>query len=91
MNIKTIVNDATSTRDITGLSPKHLECLANILQACRMGGAMLSEMNPQEAREYFQSFNPGQDLSDEELKLNLDKELEAATYLNEILDAITVA
>lgn len=92
MSIKKILHgnfaDPTSTRDITGLSSKHLECLINILQTCQVGGAMLSEMNLDEARQYFQSFNNGQVMSDTDLKETIQNEMQAANYLNEILQAI---
>lgn len=92
MNIRRIVHghfaDPSSTRDITGLSGKHLECLINVLQACHLGGAMLSEMSLDEARQYFQSYNNGATLTDEEVQTTLENELWAAKHLTEILEAI---
>ena len=92
MNIKKIVHghfaDPNSTRDITGLSGKHLECLINVLKACHLGGAMLAEMSIEEARQYFQSFNNGKTLSDQEIKDTIENELQAAKHLAEILEAI---
>lgn len=92
MKIKKIVHghfaDPSSTRDITGLSGTHLECLVNVLQACQLGGAMLAEMSLEEAREYFQSYNNGAILNDQEVKTTLENELLAAKYLGEILEAI---
>lgn len=92
MNIKRIVHghfaDPSSTRDITGLSGTHLECLINVLQACHMGGAMLAEMSLDEARQYFQSYNNGATLTDDEVRATINNEMLAAKHLTEILEAI---
>lgn len=80
--------DPKSTRDITGLSGKHLECLINLLQTCVLGGQMLQDMKPEEARQYLQSFSGDTPLSDKEVKQRIAAELEGAKCLADILEGI---
>ncbi|MBS1635238.1 MAG: hypothetical protein JST26_04890 [Bacteroidetes bacterium] len=91
MKIKRIVHgdfaDPNSTRDITGLSGKHLEVLVNVLQACILGAEMLTQMNPKEAREYIQAFQ-GKELTEPEAKELIAAEMQGAKLLAEILEGI---
>lgn len=88
MNIQ-LIKTENGAFNVTGLNEKHLNALKQVLSTCTLGAEMLRAMTNEEAAQYFQSFNGGKVLNENEVQDLINAELEGTNCIVEILNGIT--